>query len=334
MRTPIVTIITPTYNHEKFISQCLDSVISQTFSDWEQIIVDDGSTDKTRAIIESYKDDRIKLISQNNKGISRLRETYNTALAEAKGMFIAVLEGDDYWSSDKLSKQLPLFDNPEIDLVWGRVAWVDVDCKHVATVPDDINQYKDLNRYQYLDKLLLVNFIPAVTVVLRKDTLLAVGGFQQPPNMVTVDYPTWLECIKFGEVAVSEDTVGFWRRHPTQMSTARQHEILNNTMEFALNFYNALSVNDKSKLVLNSDAIKSNWRKHISESCFYEGRKRLIRKQWLEAKNEFMNSYKYSVNVNKIKSLLGLTGAVIHKDIEIIAKLTGKDKITDDELMI
>ena len=66
---PLVSIITPTYNHENFIAQCLESVLSQSYVAWEQIVVDDGSTDRTREIISQYKDERIKYIHQANKGI-------------------------------------------------------------------------------------------------------------------------------------------------------------------------------------------------------------------------------------------------------------------------
>ena len=72
MKKPLVSIITPTYNHEKFIGQCIESVLSQTFSTWEQIIIDDGSTDGTLETIARYKDKRIRYIWQENMGIWRL----------------------------------------------------------------------------------------------------------------------------------------------------------------------------------------------------------------------------------------------------------------------
>ena len=80
MEPILVSIITPTYNHEKFIGNCIESVLAQTYPYWEQIIVDDGSNDDTGKIIASYKDKRIKYIKQKNKGIWKLKETYNKAL--------------------------------------------------------------------------------------------------------------------------------------------------------------------------------------------------------------------------------------------------------------
>ncbi|MDM7940633.1 MAG: glycosyltransferase, partial [Methanothrix sp.] len=77
---PSVSIITPTYNHERYIAECIDSVLAQSYPYWEQIIIDDGSSDGTQDVISLYKDKRIKYIRQENKGIWRLGETYNKAL--------------------------------------------------------------------------------------------------------------------------------------------------------------------------------------------------------------------------------------------------------------
>ena len=83
MSAPLVSIITPTYNHEKYIGDCIRSVQDQTYTNWEMIIVDDGSTDRTFTIAQTSADshDRIKLCTQKNLGIFRLGETYNFALA-------------------------------------------------------------------------------------------------------------------------------------------------------------------------------------------------------------------------------------------------------------
>ena len=108
MNSPLVSIITPTYNHEKYIGECIRSVQSQTYSNWEMLIVDDGSTDNTFSIASELAagDSRIHVYTQKNIGIFRLCETYNFALSESKGKYIAVLEGDDVWLPEKLSVQV------------------------------------------------------------------------------------------------------------------------------------------------------------------------------------------------------------------------------------
>lgn len=102
---PIVSVIIPAYNAEKFITETLVCLISQTLQSWEAIIVNDGSNDKTQEIVQAYseKDDRIMLINQSNKGCSAAK---NIGLANAKGEFIQYLDADDLLSPDKLEAQV------------------------------------------------------------------------------------------------------------------------------------------------------------------------------------------------------------------------------------
>ena len=119
----LVSIITPTYNHEHYISDCIRSAQAQTYSNWEMIIVVDGSSDNTLSIARSFaeKDDRVQVYTQENVGIFRLSETYNFALSKSKGTFIAVLEGDDVWFPEKLALQVPTLEqDPSAVLSWGR----------------------------------------------------------------------------------------------------------------------------------------------------------------------------------------------------------------------
>jgi len=115
-----VSIITPVYNSEKFIKQCIDSVLAQKYSDWELILSDDCSTDSSVEIINEYlkRDKRIKLIqSETNNGAGIAR---NHAIKEAEGRYIAFLDCDDFWHKDKLSKQLEYLKKNNIELVFGQ----------------------------------------------------------------------------------------------------------------------------------------------------------------------------------------------------------------------
>lgn len=100
----MVSIITPAFNSENFIAQTIESVLKQTYSEWEYIIVDDGSTDSTSLVIEKYlTDKRIKYFKQENKGCSSAR---NKGIKEAKGEYIAILDSDDQYYPEKLEKQI------------------------------------------------------------------------------------------------------------------------------------------------------------------------------------------------------------------------------------
>ncbi len=106
----------PVYNREKYIAEAIDSILKQTFQDFELIIVDDGSTDKTPQIIKEYKDKRIRVI-QNNKNMG-VAVTRNIGYAAAKGMYIAVTDSDDINHKNRLAKQVTILDdNPDVDVV-------------------------------------------------------------------------------------------------------------------------------------------------------------------------------------------------------------------------
>lgn len=122
-----VSIITPVYNSEKFIKQCIDSVLSQNYTDWELILSDDCSTDSSVEIIHEYlrRDKRIKLIqsvTNNGAGIAR-----NQAIKQAAGRYIAFLDCDDFWHEQKLSKQLEYIRKNNLELVFSQYYVVEGD---------------------------------------------------------------------------------------------------------------------------------------------------------------------------------------------------------------
>src|SRR5437773_11740353 len=96
---PLVSVITPTYNQAAYLEVCLQSVVDQTYANWEQIVIDDGSTDSTLSIVKRFMDDRTKLVRREHVGIEGLADAYNAGLSLANGELIAILDGDDVWPS-------------------------------------------------------------------------------------------------------------------------------------------------------------------------------------------------------------------------------------------
>ena len=117
---PIVSVILPVYNREAFVARAIESVMGQTYPHWELLVVDDGSQDGTRAIVESYGS-RLKIISTNRKGAYGAR---NAGLAQARGDFVAFIDSDDCWLPAHLDVQLPLF-TPGVGLVFGNARFWD-----------------------------------------------------------------------------------------------------------------------------------------------------------------------------------------------------------------
>lgn len=220
--TPRVTVITPAYNAEHFIERCIDSMLAQTFTSWEQIVVDDGSTDATASLVERYRDPRVHYIPLSHRGIAALAETYNTALAVARGDLIGVLEGDDEWLPHKLERQVPLFDDPDVMVSWGRALVID----GAGTVSRRWDVPRSCQRDFDLAELFRVlarwNVLsPALTVMIRRSALESIGGFQQTGSQIMVDLPTWLTLtgrVK-GKAAYLDDDIGYYRIYTTNTGT-------------------------------------------------------------------------------------------------------------------
>jgi len=143
---PLVSIITPVYNAQKYIAQAINSVLSQTYKNWELIIINDGSSDNTEDIINSFCDERIIVISQSNGGVSSAR---NRGLEIARGEYITFLDGDDILPINSLKVRVDYLEkNPNIDLVDGRVSVKNI------TMQKETREYMPYFRGYILDRLL------------------------------------------------------------------------------------------------------------------------------------------------------------------------------------
>ena len=180
-----VSIIIPVYNAEKFIGETIESVISQTYTNWEILILNDMSTDRSYEIIQEYaqKDGRIKVInSEKNIGVVEGR---NRLINEADGEYIAFLDADDYWKEDKLEKQIEFMKNKDIA----------ISCTEYTRVTENgkpINEIKIKEEITYRD-LLKNNYLGCLTVVYNAGKL---GKRYFKELEKNEDYVLWLEIVK------------------------------------------------------------------------------------------------------------------------------------------
>ena len=168
----LISVIIPVYNSEKTIQETLKSVLNQTFSDFEVIVINDGSQDSTLDIISSIQDSRIKVFSYPNAGISASR---NRGISQASGEFIAFLDHDDLWTPDKLESQLrALQENPQAAVAY---SWTDL----IDEASQFIKPYSHLSVTGNVhEKLLVSNFLKtASNPLIRKEALIQLGGFDQ-----------------------------------------------------------------------------------------------------------------------------------------------------------
>lgn len=244
MYSPLVSIITPTYNHEAYIAECIESVLQQTYSNWEIIVVDDCSPDRTFDIVQGYakKDSRIKAIQKPIRGGPEgLHASYNLALSKAKGELIAVLEGDDYWPANKLEIQVPYHAKPDITLSWGTRLIRSGDGVRTGK---PIEKKRDCFDYPKLNDLLQLNMIPSLTVIVRKDALDCIGGFWQPEGAFVVDYPTWLRLSIIGKNMYINQVLGIYRYHENQITRKHGQIIFEGGIVFIQKVLNELSPHD------------------------------------------------------------------------------------------
>ncbi len=169
---PQISVIIPVYNGEKTIFETIESVLNQTESDFELILINDGSQDSTLDIVASIQDPRLKVFSYPNAGVSASR---NRGIAHACGEFISFLDADDLWTPDKLEAQLRVLqENPQAAVAYSWLDYIDecgqflrTGCRKTAT--GDV--YPELLLYQFLEN--------GSNALIRAQALSQVGGFDQ-----------------------------------------------------------------------------------------------------------------------------------------------------------
>lgn len=167
---PLVSVIMPTYNRANYLAEAITSVVEQSYGNFELLIIDNGSTDQTRAIVESYHDSRIRYFYQENSGSPV--SPRNRGFRNARGEIISFLDSDDIWLPDKLLSQVAQFEQfPSVGLVYSDCLLID----HTGRVGGRYSDYHRPHHGQILEPLLRSNFIPAVSVALRKRMLVEFG---------------------------------------------------------------------------------------------------------------------------------------------------------------
>jgi len=211
----LVSVIMPAYNAEKYISQSIQSVIDQTYTNWELIIVDDGSTDDTAKIVKGFSsiNSRIKYFYQPNQQMGKAR---NTGLQNSNGKLIAFLDSDDLWVSNKLEIQVDFLQREKVDLVFSS-GYV-----FSGSIENIDYEYNTPNGEIYgshaLHKLLRQNFIPIPSVLAYKSAIIKSGGFNENIKIHNVaDYHLWLKLLiegyKFYGIT---NNLFYYRRHNSQ----------------------------------------------------------------------------------------------------------------------
>lgn len=218
LNLPLISIIIPAYNAEKYIEASILSVLNQTYVNWELIIVNDGSTDRTQAIAEEFssRDKRIKVINQQNK---RLAAARNTGIKNSTGQWVAFLDADDIWFPSKLEKQVKISEKvPYIDILYTD-GWI----FHYDDLTN-LTAYSIKKGEFTSDEMYLLeysgNYIPVISVMAKRNIMDKIGFPEEEIFFYGCeDWDCWLRLAQAGANFYGiDEKLFYYRRHDSNMS--------------------------------------------------------------------------------------------------------------------
>lgn len=235
-KSPLVSVVMPTYNGAQFIREAIDSILSQSFKEFEFIIVDDGSMDETEEIIRSYADKRIVYIKkEQNSGIS---DSLNRGISLSRGKYIARMDDDDISLPHRFETQLKVFENNSKIIVCGSVSEID-NGKKKSNNPESHDEIK-------LSLLFHNCMIHPSVMMLKKPLELALYNVDFVPSE---DYDLWSRLIWEGEFYNIQNPLIQYRDHDDSETSTRRKEQLEQNVKIGWFYYNKLgfdrSVNSK-----------------------------------------------------------------------------------------
>jgi glycosyltransferase involved in cell wall biosynthesis len=227
----LVSVVIPAYNAARYITECLDSVLYQTYPRVEIIVVDDGSTDDTRTVLAPYiATGKIKYLYRQNRGPGAAR---NLAIQNSTGEFIAFLDADDLWLPEKLEKQLALFRNrPEVGMVYSDSEFFGEEWERQKKISPKLRAYENGKSKLYLRghvyrQLLDFNFIVSNSVVVRRSVLEKTGLFLEKIRgrrfSYGEDFELWLRIAKVSAIDFTLEKLARRRFHPRQLTHSKIH---------------------------------------------------------------------------------------------------------------
>ena len=263
MNKPVVSVVIPAYNSADVLGRAIDSVMNQTFTDWELVVVDDGSTDDTSAVLDSYRErlgGRLVAVRQRNSGASVAR---NTGIEKSKGTFIAFLDADDVFIPTKLARQVEFFEKcPDCGLVYSDCAYVDLDGVYHES------SFRDLNPVaanmpgneiapgliccgnELFDRMCGIYIISTITGMVRREVLGSDVRFL-PGHMYSEEWLFFLEVAERCRGGYIKDSLSV--HYHTEGSISRSSVIRNNiyhaqAVEYVLKRYPNMSQDSRKSL--------------------------------------------------------------------------------------
>jgi glycosyltransferase involved in cell wall biosynthesis len=224
LSNPKITVLMPVYNCELYIREAVDSILNQTFTDFEFLIIDDASTDETVTIIKTYDDPRIQLIQKpQNSGYTN---SLNYGLSISRGKYIARMDGDDVSLPERFAKQVTFLDaNPDV-ILCGTFYSI-IGTKEVITVPGNFEDIKLT--------LLRKCCFGHPTVMIRKNSVDKLAAIYDVNKEPAEDYDLWVRLLAIGKMYNLQEVLLNYRVHDSQASQKREKQQINSALEARLN---------------------------------------------------------------------------------------------------
>lgn len=282
-----VSVVIPTYNCSKFITEAIDSVLNQTYKDLEIIVVDDGSTDKTKEVLKAFIDRKsIYYVYQENKGPGAAR---NTGIKAAQGEYIAFLDADDQWFRDKLRLQLEyLGKNSQNAFIYTDLMEMHND-QIIYRSRLKEGGYKHVAEGWIYDNLLKESFVFAQTVIVKREILNEVGMFDEGLR-IAEDRDLWLRVGEKYQIGFMDEVLTIRRKHDSNLTNKTELYISSQIKMFEKHLKRRMGDLEHKKL--KSTRII---RKKLQNGWFDLGYYYLENLETSKARTAFVKSMKYGI---------------------------------------
>lgn len=244
-----ISIVTASYNYQDYIKETIQSVLDQTYNDWELIIVDDCSTDRSVDVIKSFNDERIKLfINEKNLGLA---QTVKRGVECATGDWIVFLESDDLITSDNIEKKVEIIKKyPDLNLIFNDCEFFG-DTERIKKVENDLQKTRKILKYKKYPAKMFYNFYLSnkiftfSSVMVKRDDLLNVN-FETPIDML-LDWWLWIQLSYLGKFYYIPEKLTKWRLH---MDSYVLQSIYSSPNQFQMKIYWEIFKKQKNIFIL------------------------------------------------------------------------------------
>ena len=228
---PQVSVVTSVYNGEAYLEECVNSILNQTFKDFEYIILNNGSTDRTLEILDGYSDPRFRIIHQENLGVPK---SLNKGISLCRTDLMAHLDADDYVHPQWLEKHIEFMtQNPDVVICSSRFEELFNGKLYPQSSP---LMYDD---HEIRKSMCFMNPISHTFTIIRKPALLKAGGYD-PKLIIAHDYDLWIRLLEEGKGHNLNDTLGVCRIHTASFSSKKERTMIKEVFQVQWRAYRKL----------------------------------------------------------------------------------------------